>query len=401
MTQNTKNTKQGLVLLGSTGSIGESTLSVVDNLGPDRIEIVGLAGGRQVEKLAKQARQYKAQFVSCLPGEPFNKLKRELAGENIEVLSGAEGQKAMVANENCDTVLAAITGAAGLPAVIEAVTNGRRLCISNKESLVVAGPIVRALAAKHGAELLPVDSEHSALFQALQSGKNSEVRRMILTASGGPFREWSTEAMKNATIEQALKHPTWKMGPNITIDSATLMNKSLELIEAQYLFDMPTEKIEVIVHPQSVVHSFVEFVDGSVMAQLGVPDMRVPIQYALTFPDRAPLSTAPFNLAEIASLTFEDVDRERFPVVDLAYRVMRAGGAAGAVFNAANEISRGSFLEGKIGFSNIVETTRRVLDRFFEGPWPGSDNALPDLETLLRADVWAREEATRCLHLTV
>jgi 1-deoxy-D-xylulose-5-phosphate reductoisomerase len=401
VTQKGNSKTLGLVLLGSTGSIGESTLSVVDNLGPDRVKIVGLAGGRQVEKLADQARRYKAQFVCCLPGEPYQKLKRELSGEKIQVLSGAEGQCQMVAHENCDTVLAAITGAAGLPAVIEAVKNGRRLCLSNKESLVVAGPIVQKLAQEHGAELLPVDSEHSALFQALQSGKNSEVRRMILTASGGPFRTWSKEKMQNAGIEEALKHPTWKMGPNITIDSATLMNKSLELIEAQYLFDMPPEKIEVVVHPQSVVHSLVEFVDGSVMAQLGVPDMRVPIQYALTFPDRAELKTAEFNLSQIASLTFEDVDREKFPVIDLAYRVMNAGGCAGAVFNAANEISRGAFLEGRIGFGNIVETTGRVLDRFFEGPWPGSDNLLPDLETLLKADSWAREEAIRCLQLTV
>jgi 1-deoxy-D-xylulose-5-phosphate reductoisomerase len=401
VTQQGNNERKGLVLLGSTGSIGESTLSVVDNLGPDRIQIVGLTAGRQIEKLADQARRYKARFVSCLAGEPFNKLKRELAGEPIEVLCDEAGQCEMVAHESCDIVLAAITGAAGLPAVIEAVKNGKRLCLSNKESLVVAGPIVQQLAAQHGAELLPVDSEHSAVFQALQSGKKQEVRRLLLTASGGPFRTWSKDAMSGATVEQALDHPTWKMGPNITIDSATLMNKSLELIEAQYLFDIPPEKIEIVVHPQSVIHSLVEFVDGSVMAQLGVPDMRVPIQYALTYPERADLTTAEFNLAKIASLTFEDVDLERFPVVDLAYRVMRAGGAAGAVFNAANEVSRAAFLDRKIGFSQIVGTTGRVLDRFFNGACPGSASSQPDLETLLKADLWAREEATRCLQLTV
>lgn len=387
---------RGLVILGSTGSIGTSALDVVENLGPEAIRVVGLAAGTRVEALAEQARALRPAMVSCLPGEPYRRLKALLADENIEVLCGAEGQRALVAAEGCDTVLAAVTGAAGLPAVVEAARRGRRLALSNKESLVVAGPLVQALAREHGAELLPVDSEHSALFQALQSGRRDEVKRLILTASGGPFRAWTREAMAAASVAEALKHPTWKMGPNITIDSATLMNKALEVIEARYLFDIPAEQIEVIVHAQSVVHSLVEFVDGSVMAQLGVPDMRVPIQYALTYPARRPLPTAPFDLAAIARLDFEEVDRERFPALDLAYEVLRRGGAAGSVFNAANEVARGAFLEERIPFDAIVETTGRVLERF-----DGAVGACPDLETLLEADRWAREEAKRCLELRV
>jgi 1-deoxy-D-xylulose-5-phosphate reductoisomerase len=386
----------GLVVLGSTGSIGKSTLDVVRNLGPERVRVVGLAAGTKWELLAEQARALRPRFVSAAPGEPYRRLKDALGG-SCQVLEGETGQREMVASSDCTAVLAAVTGAAGLPAVVEAARGGKRLCLSNKESLVVAGPIVRRLARENGAPLLPVDSEHSAIFQCLRSGSGErEVKRIILTASGGPFRTWSRERISSCTVEEALAHPTWKMGPNITIDSATLMNKALEVIEAHWLFDLPAERIETICHPQSIVHSLVEFVDGSVIAQMGVPDMRVPIQYALTFPERHPLPVAAFDLARIGKLDFEPVDHERFPAIQLAYRVLRKGGAGGAVLNAANEVSRAAFLDRAISFGEITRTNARVLDLYYDGCGPTVDPE-PSLERVLEADRWAREEATRCL----
>lgn len=383
----------GIVVLGSTGSIGESTLDVCKNLG---LRVVGLAAGARWERLAEQALAFEVPRVSIAEPKAYTQLRDALAGKGVEVLSGSEGHCALVAHPECDCVLAAISGAAGLPPVLEAARLGRRLCLSNKESLVCAGPALTKLAAENAAELLPVDSEHSAIFQALRAGTTREARRLILTSSGGPFRTWPADRIARATREEALNHPTWKMGPFITIDSATLMNKALELIEARWLFDVPPEQLEVVVHPQSIVHSLVEFVDGSVMAQLGVPDMRVPIQYAITFPRRAPLETEPFDLAGIGNLTFEAVDRERFPSVDLAYEVMARGGAAGAAFNASNEVARLAFYEGRIPFSSIVATTARVLEAYTERG-PGRDESAPDLEVVLAADAWAREEAGRCL----
>lgn len=365
-------------------------------MGPGRVRVTGLVGGSKWELLAAQAREHGVPRVAIADDAAYRSLARELAGTGIEVLCGPEGARALVADAACDTVLAAITGAAGLPAVLEAARRGRRLCLSNKESLVMTGPILGRIARENGAELIPVDSEHSAIFQALRSGTTTETRRLILTASGGPFREWPAERIQAATREEALNHPTWKMGPAITIDSATLMNKALEVVEARWLFDLPPEQIDVVIHPQSIIHSLVEFVDGSVMAQMGVPDMRVPIQYALTYPARLPLETAPFELTTIGRLTFEAVDRSRFPAVDLAYDVLRRGGVAGAVFNAANEVARVAFLAGRIAFPAIVRTTERVLERHHVAG-PGRDAAAPDLEQVLAADRWAREEAEQCL----
>ncbi len=384
---------QRLVILGSTGSIGQSTVDVCRSLGPGEVEVTGLVAGSQWEVLAQQAQALRVGRVAIACPEGYRRLRDALGGTGIEVLQGSEGACALVADDaRCDTVLAAITGAAGLPPVLEAAARGRRLCLSNKESLVLTGPILGRMARENGAELLPVDSEHSAIFQCLRAGEAREARRLILTASGGPFREWSAERIASATREEALAHPTWKMGPYITIDSATLMNKSLELIEARWLFDLPAEQIDVVVHPQSIVHSMVEFVDGSVMAQLGVPDMRVPIQYALTYPERRPLETAPFDLAAIGQLSFEPVDRDRFPALDLAYEVLRRGGVAGAVFNAANEVARSAFLDGAIPFPRIVGTTAHVLERH-QAAGPGRDLEAPTLDEVLEADRWAREEA--------
>ena len=387
--------KRRLVLLGSTGSIGKSTLDVCRNLGSERIVVEGLAAGSNWERLAQQAREHGARRVALADASKRARLEDALAGSGVEVLTGPDAAARLVEGE-CDTVLAAVTGAAGLPAVLEAARRGRRLCLSNKESLVLTGPILGELARAHGAELIPVDSEHSAIFQSLRAGSCAEARRLLLTASGGPFREWPAARMATATREEALKHPTWAMGPFITIDSATLMNKALEVIEARWLFDLPAERIEVVVHPQSIIHSLVEFVDGSVMAQMGVPDMRVPVQYALTYPARLPLETAPFDLTAIGRLTFEPVDRARFPAVDLAYEVLRRGGVAGAVFNAANEVARAAFLDGAIAFGAIVRTTGRVLERH-AAAGPGRGVAAPELPQVLEADRWAREEARRCL----
>ena len=382
-----------VVVLGSTGSIGKSTLDVCRSLG---LEVTGLAAGSQWELLATQAREFNVSRVSIADPAAHRKLCEALEGTGTEVLQGEAGACALVADERCDTVLAAITGAAGLPPVLEAARKGKRLCLSNKESLVLTGPILMELARAHGAEVVPVDSEHSAIFQALQSGKTSEARKLILTSSGGPFRTWSAERIANATREEALNHPTWKMGPYISIDSATLMNKALELIEARWLFDVEADRIEIVVHPQSIVHSLVEFVDGSVMAQLGVPDMRVPIQYAITYPDRAELKTAPFDLTQIASLTFEAVDRERFPSVDLAYAVLERGGVSGAVFNASNEVARSAFFDGLIPFPSIVATTAHVLEQHAKSG-PSRDAKTPELEQVLEADRWAREQASLCM----
>jgi 1-deoxy-D-xylulose-5-phosphate reductoisomerase len=382
-----------VVVLGSTGSIGVNTLDVCRNLD---VEVTGLAAGSQWELLAAQAREFGVSRVSIADPAAHKKLCEALEGTETQVLFGEEGACALVSDERCDTVVAAITGAAGLPPVLEAARKGKRLCLSNKESLVLTGPILGELARAHGAELLPVDSEHSAIFQALQAGTAQEARKLILTSSGGPFRTWPKERIETATREEALNHPTWKMGPYITIDSATLMNKALELIEARWLFDLPAEQIDIIVHPQSIVHSLVEFVDGSVMAQLGVPDMRVPIQYAITYPTRAPLDTAPFDLAKIAQLTFEAVDRERFPAVDLAYGVLERGGVAGAVFNASNEVARSAFFDGAIPFPRIVETTARVLDAH-AADGPSRDVTTPELGQVLEADRWARAKAAACL----
>lgn len=385
-----------VVVLGSTGSVGSSTIDVCRALGRGEVEVVGLAAGRRWEALAEQALSLGCREVALADEGGGPRLRARLDGTGVLVHVGQDAARSLVERTRPDAVLASVSGAAGLPAVLQAASQGARLCLSNKESLVVAGPILGRLAAAHGAELLPVDSEHSAIFQALRAGATREVKRLILTASGGPFRTWSKERMAAANREQALAHPTWRMGPAITIDSATLMNKALEIIEARWLFGVAPEQIDVIVHPQSIVHSLVEFVDGSVLAQLGVPDMRVPIQYALTYPHRAPLETERFDLAAIASLTFEAVDAARFPAIRLAYEVLNRGGVAGAVFNAANEVARGAFLEERATFPEIVATVEAVLESHGRGG-PARDVANPDLEQVLEADRWAREEAAKCL----
>lgn len=375
---------RGIAILGSTGSIGRNALQVVDGLGPD-YEVVGLSAHSSVKLLAEQVRRYRPACVAVSNGE-YAKRFQALMGEwDAEVLVGPESLAELVQSDGADTVLTAVVGAAGLPSVLAAARCGKRLAIANKEPLVVAGELLTRIARENGSVLLPVDSEHSAVFQAMQSGMPSEIRKIILTGSGGPFRGASRGDLEQVTREQALAHPTWRMGPKITIDSATMMNKALEVIEARWLFDVPVEKIEVLIHPESIVHSLVEFVDGSVVAQLGEPNMCLPIQYALTYPKRVPGIARPLRLEEIGTLHFEPPGPETSQALTLAYEVARIGGTAPAVFNAANEAAVEAFLAGRIRFVQILELIEHCLDAHEVG-------RVNTLEELLDADAWARAQ---------
>lgn len=374
-----------LIVLGSTGSIGVNTLAVADHLARTRaapMEVVGLAAGKSSKALIDQARRHRVRHVAIAEASLARDVRDALP--DAAVFAGPDAAERLVREVEATDVAAAVVGAAGLPAVLAACELGRKVCLSNKETLVAAGALVTPLVRRHGATLIPVDSEHSAIFQCLQEHPRHQVKRIVLTASGGPFRTTDRETMQQATVEQALKHPTWSMGPKITIDSATMVNKALEVIEAHWLFDLPGSKIEVIVHPQSMVHSFVEFIDHSVLAQLGPPDMRTPIQYALTYPDRPSGCSDAMDWTRLAKLTFEPPDRDKFPALKLAYEVIEAGGTAGAVFNAANEAAVQAFLERRIRFGRIVELVGEALAAIDVRP-------VDSLETVLDADRRARE----------
>lgn len=346
-----------IALLGSTGSIGTQALDVAARHA-DRFQIVALTANTNAEKLFEQARRFHPRMCG-LVREPENipdDLKR------IDWVFGPECLKAAATLSEADDALVSVVGFAGLPAVMDALGAGKRVLLANKEALVAGGALVTEAARKAGKPLLPVDSEHSAIFQCLRARDTNAPSRILLTASGGPFRTWRAEEIQNATVAQALNHPNWSMGRKITIDSASMMNKALEIIEARWLFDMPPEKIDVLIHPQSIVHSMVEFADGGVLAQLGVPDMRLPILYAMAFPDRLETGARPLDLAQVGSLTFEAPDRAKFPGMFLAYDALRAGGAACAMLNAANEIAVGAFLAGRIPFGRIWQLSRDTLE---------------------------------------
>ncbi len=377
-----------VVVLGSTGSIGRSALDVIGAGGAAGLRAHGLSAHSNWERLADQARSASPRFVALTDHAPMAEVRSALRGSGVEILAGRDGVLKMVTDEATDRVLDAIVGAAGLEGAWAALEAGKTVALANKETLVVAGPLVMDLARRRGATLLPVDSEHSAVFQALKSGDRREVKRVVLTSSGGPFRGMTRARLRDVTPEAALKHPTWNMGPKITIDSATLMNKALEVIEARWLFDLEPDKIEVVIHPESIIHSMVEFVDGSVIAQLSPPDMRLPIQYALTYPDRHPRPGPRLDLTKPSTLRFEPPDRETFPALDLAYEVMRMGGTAGAALNAANEVAVGRFLSGGIGFLDIPRVCRAALDRHEFDP-------RPTLDSLWKVDAGARQEALR------
>jgi 1-deoxy-D-xylulose-5-phosphate reductoisomerase len=374
---------KNVVLLGSTGSIGTSTVKVAEDL-PDRIRLLALAAGNNVELLLEQTRRHRPEAVSISDPAKAGELRAAL-GTACEVFSGNEGLIKLATLPAADIVLIAIVGTAGLQPALAAIRAGKDIAVASKEILVMAGEIVMSEAREHDVRVLAVDSEHSAIFQCLDGKPSGSVRKLWLTASGGPFRQTPKEEFGGITVERALKHPSWVMGRKITIDSATLFNKGLEMIEARWLFDIEMDRVGVVVHPQSVVHSMVEFVDGSMLAQLSTPDMCLPIQYALTYPDRAASERVQTNLAKLGSLTFEEPDPERFPALALARRAGEVGGTLPAVLNAANEVAVEAFVNRKINFPQITETVRCAMDAH-------QVVLHPTLNQVLEADAWARRE---------
>lgn len=366
---------KSISILGSTGSIGQSTLDVIRRH-PDRFRVVALAEGHDVELLARQIREFNPSLVSVRDDAAAKKLAGILATGRPEIMRGIEGASAVASCPDADMCVSAIVGAAGLGPTVAAIEAGKAIALANKETMVVAGELVTRLAAKRGVAILPVDSEHSAIHQSLAGHRREDVARIVLTASGGPFLRASLKEMEATTPEAALKHPRWTMGAKITIDSATLMNKGLEVIEARWLFDLPAEKISVVVHPQSIVHSMVEYRDGCAVAELGLPDMRAPIAYALAFPERVPSGVANLDLAKIGSLTFEEPDRERFPCLGLAYEALEVGRSMPAAVNAANEVAVAAFLAGRIRFGEIARVVRRAMDAHDPRPMNTIEEAL-------------------------
>ncbi len=374
-------------MLGSTGSIGTNCLDVVDHL-PDRLQVLGLSAHANVDMLLRQAEKHRPRWVAVTDPDAAARLKQSQLPAGCELLHGEDGVAAMASDPDVDVVLNAIVGAAGLAGAWAALEAGKTVAVANKETLVMAGALVTELAARRGGRLLPVDSEHSAIFQAMQGSPPGAVERVVLTGSGGPFRGRSRADLADVTVEQALRHPTWRMGRKITVDSATLMNKALEVIEARWLFDLPPERIDVIIHPESVIHSFVEFKDGSVLAQLSPPDMRLPIQYALLYPERVAGPARRLNWRELSAWRFEQPDHETFPALQLGYEVARRGGTCGAVLNAANEAAVARFLAGELAFLDVPRACRAALDQHHYSP-------APTLAELAACDRRARQEVGR------
>ncbi len=371
-----------IALLGSTGSIGVNCLKVVEAM-PDQFRVVALASHRNVPLLIEQARKFRPLFVAV--SAPENDFEVDgLKNLGVAVLQGEKALLSICQEAEYDLLVNAVVGAVGFEPTLAAIERGKPVALANKEALVIGGELVSRAARRHGVEILPIDSEHSAIFQCLMGEDRQSIEEIILTGSGGPFRTWSEAEMRHATVAEALKHPNWSMGRKITIDSATMMNKGLEVIEAHWLFGLPAEKIRVVVHPQSIIHSMVVFQDGSVKAQLGVPDMRLPIQFALTYPHRRPSHFPRLNFAEATQLTFEQPDMKKFPALSLAYQALAIGGTAPAVMNAANEMAVHLFLEEKIGFMQIAKLIELAISSF-------RHDDHPDAGTLLAADRWARE----------
>lgn len=372
-----------IVVLGSTGSIGVNTLKVVEDH-PDCFEVVGLSARNNVERLRGQIRAFRPKKVAMADAAGAEHLKRLLGSDAPEIGVGEEGVEALAGMEGADFVVVAITGAAALKPALRAIMKGRVIGLANKETMVMAGELMIEEAKRSGSRILPIDSEHSAIFQCLQGHAKEDVRRILLTSSGGPLRDVPAQRFAQMTKAEVLNHPRWKMGPKITVDSATMMNKGLEVIEARWLFGIPVAAIEVIIHPEAIVHSMVEFIDGSILAQLGVADMRLPIQYALTFPKRLPSSVPALDLVGLKQLTFEAVD-PKFPCVGFGYEAARAGGTAPAVLNAANEAAVAAFLSDRLDFPRIPQVIERVMSKH-----RGIEN--PNLVQILDADRWAHEE---------
>ncbi|MGE5423622.1 MAG: 1-deoxy-D-xylulose-5-phosphate reductoisomerase [Ignavibacteriales bacterium] len=378
---------QEVVVLGSTGSIGQQALEVID-AHPESFRLLGIAARDELELIAGQVRKYKPELVSVESPEVYSNI-RSLLPHETRVVCGMEGLCELAALDGADIVLVALSGSIGIKPTLAAIRAGKRVALANKETLVAAGEIVMSEVQRYGVDLLPVDSEHSAVFQCL-AGEECHLKKIWLTASGGPFREFSREQLSSVTREMALCHPTWRMGPKITIDSATLMNKGLEVIEAHHLFSVGYDLIEVLVHRESAIHSMVELIDGSFLAHLGSADMRIPIQYALSYPSRQPTPGQPLDFVKLGQIHFEAPDLERFPALALAYAAGRAGKTMPAVMNAANEVAVNAFLAGELGFLEIAEIVSRVM----AGHQVLSE---PNLDTILAADVWAREETARII----
>src|SRR6266404_1977462 len=380
---------RGLAILGSTGSIGCNTFRVLEALGPEKFRVVALAAGRNVPKLVEQISRHEPKLVSVEDDAVRDRLITDLLKCQLKVpqiVTGQDGLVRVATHPEADCIVSATVGAVGFVPTLRALEAGKRVALANKETLVMAGELMTRAAEKSGAELLPVDSEHNALHQCLRGEKRSEVRRIILTASGGPFRTRDKASIQNATVAEAMRHPTWNMGSKITIDSATLMNKGLEVIEAHWLFGFSADEISIIVHPESVVHSMIELIDGSVIAQMGITDMRHAIQYSLTYPERHASDLPPLDLAQLTSLHFEEPDLERFPCISLAYRALKTGGTLPAAMNAANEEAVHAFIDEQIAFSDIPGVIQEVMNRHETAP-------ATDLEAVLDADRTARVAA--------
>ncbi len=374
-----------IVILGSTGSIGTSTLDIIAKF-PDKFRAVGLTAGTNVEKLEEQIRAFSPAAVAMSDEAAAERLRARCRGLKTAILSGADGLRQVATMPDADLVISAIVGGAGLVPTLAAIKAGKFIALANKEPMVMAGRLMQDEARARGLRIFPVDSEHSALFQSMEGHRAEDILRLILTASGGPLWTLTKEQLGHVTVEQALKHPNWKMGDKITIDSATLMNKGLEVVEARWLFDIPASKIEVVVHRESIIHSLVEYQDRSVIAQLGLPDMRTPIAYAMNYPERVPLDLPSLNLAQIGTLTFFDPDHDKFPCLGFGYEALQIGGTMPAVLNAANEVAVQAFLDRKIRFLGIAETIRRTMDAH-------KPVEVSTIEDALGMDTWARSKA--------
>jgi len=377
-------TKKRISILGSTGSIGTQALEIISRV-PGEFKVAALSAKANLRLLAEQVKKFQPGLVSVPTGQSARELRKKIPG-SVKIVSGEDGLNQASSLKEVDLVLMALAGSAGLNPLLQAIEAGKNIALANKEPMVMAGEIITRGARKRGVRIIPVDSEHSAIFQLLQGKKKREISRIILSASGGPFRNLSRSRMAEVSVEEALRHPTWKMGKKISVDSATLMNKALELMEARWLFDLKPDQLEVIIHPQSIVHSLVETRDGALFAHLSVPDMRIPIAYALFFPDRPELDFPRLDLAQIRELKFEKPDLNRFPAIKLGFQALKVGGTLPAVMNAADEEAVSAFLFGKIGFNKIVELIAKVMSQH----QPGESKSLKEI---LEADVWARKRA--------
>jgi len=376
---------KNITILGSTGSIGVSTLEII-SAHPDRFRVVAMTAGKNLELFARQIRAFSPRIAVVASVDDVARLKEMCSGLDVMILGGVEGLIAAATADETEMVVAAIVGAAGLVPTAAAIRAKKDIALANKETLVTAGHLFMDMVTEYGVRLYPVDSEHSAVFQSIEGHRSADIRKIILTASGGPFLNTPAEQLKKVSVRDALNHPNWSMGKKITIDSATMMNKGLEVLEARWLFDTSVDKIEVNIHPQSIIHSMVEYVDGCVIAQLGTPDMKAPIAYALSYPERVSTGVKPLDLTDFSGLTFFKPDMDKFPCLGLAYRAIKDGESMPAVMNAANEIAVDAFLEGRIGFVQIAETIERTMDAH-------KAHDLLSIEEVLKADLWSRETA--------